>query len=171
MKLPNLNLKTQSKQLLGYLRIDILLLAHFVGSPFHSSTCLPVHPLSVCPSICLLSTCSSPICLPVYLSVCLSVYGLSPSPASTFIHLCREYQRGNITVPLTSCLTGLNWSVLKIKTKILNCHTTDSKPVKQEVNSTVILLPLVFPDLSVCPPVCSYICESIVCLLACPLSH
>jgi hypothetical protein len=26
-----------------------------------------------------------------------------------------------------------------------NCHTADSKPVKQEVNSTVILPPLVFP--------------------------
>ncbi len=29
--------------------------------------------------------------------------------------------------------------------KIVNCHTTDSKPVKQEVNSTVILPLLVFP--------------------------
>jgi hypothetical protein len=28
---------------------------------------------------------------------------------------------------------------------ILDCHTADSKPVKQEVNSTVILPPLVFP--------------------------
>jgi hypothetical protein len=33
---------------------------------------------------------------------------------------------------------------LPIKTKIVSCHTTDSKPVKQEVNST-ILPPLVFP--------------------------
>jgi hypothetical protein len=32
-----------------------------------------------------------------------------------------------------------------IKTKIVSCHTADSKPVKQEVNSTVILPPLVFP--------------------------
>ncbi len=31
--------------------------------------------------------------------------------------------------------------------KIVNCHTTDSKPVKQEVNSTVMLPPLVFPGL------------------------
>jgi len=46
---------------------------------------------------------------------------------------------------LTSCLTGLNESVLKIKTKIFSRHTDDSKPVKQEVNGTVILLPLVFP--------------------------
>ncbi len=32
-----------------------------------------------------------------------------------------------------------------MKTKIVSCHTADSKPVKQEVNSTVILSPLVFP--------------------------
>jgi hypothetical protein len=39
----------------------------------------------------------------------------------------------------------LDQSVLKIKTKIVSCHTADSKPVKQEVNSRVILPPLVFP--------------------------
>jgi hypothetical protein len=36
---------------------------------------------------------------------------------------------------------------LQIKTQIIS-HTVDSKPVKQEVNGTVILPPLVFPDLS-----------------------
>ncbi len=51
---------------------------------------------------------------------------------------------GGITVLLTSCLTGLDKSVLQIKTKIVSCHTADSKPVKQEVNSTVTLPPLVF---------------------------
>jgi hypothetical protein len=35
---------------------------------------------------------------------------------------------------------------LQIQTKIVSCHTADSKPVKQEVNGTVILPPLVFPD-------------------------
>ena len=35
-----------------------------------------------------------------------------------------------------------------IKTKIFSCHTTNSKPVKQEVSSTVILPPLVFPGLA-----------------------
>jgi hypothetical protein len=35
----------------------------------------------------------------------------------------------SITVPLTSCLTG--FYVLQIKTKIVSCHTADSKPVKQ----------------------------------------
>jgi hypothetical protein len=37
---------------------------------------------------------------------------------------------------------------LQIKTKIVSCHTADSKPVKQEVNGTVILPPLVFPACS-----------------------
>ena len=50
----------------------------------------------------------------------------------------------SITVPLTSCLTGLDKSVLQIKTKIATGHTANSKPVKQEVNSTV-LPTLVFP--------------------------
>ncbi len=52
---------------------------------------------------------------------------------------------GSITVLLTSCLTGLDWSLLQIKTKIVSSHTADSKPIKQEVNSTLILSPLVFP--------------------------
>jgi hypothetical protein len=50
-----------------------------------------------------------------------------------------------MTVPLTSCLTGLDKSVLQIKTKIVSCHTADYKTVKQEVNGTVTLPPLVFP--------------------------
>jgi hypothetical protein len=52
---------------------------------------------------------------------------------------------GSITVPLASCLTGLDKSVLQIKTKVVSCHAADSKPVKQEVNGTVILPPSVFP--------------------------
>ncbi len=52
---------------------------------------------------------------------------------------------GSIAVPLTSCLSGLDKSVLQIKTKIVTCHIADSKPVKQEVNSTIIPPPLVFP--------------------------
>ncbi len=52
---------------------------------------------------------------------------------------------GSITVLLTSCLTGLDLSVLQIKTKIVRCHTADSKSVNQEVNCTVIRPPLVFP--------------------------
>jgi hypothetical protein len=52
---------------------------------------------------------------------------------------------GRIIAPLTFCLTGLDKSVLQIQTKNFSCHTADSKPVKQEVNGTVILPPLVFP--------------------------
>ncbi len=37
---------------------------------------------------------------------------------------------------------------MQIKTKIVSSHTADSKPVKQEVNSTVILPPLVLPGQS-----------------------
>jgi hypothetical protein len=50
---------------------------------------------------------------------------------------------GSIPVPLTSCLTGLDYPVLQIKTKNVSYHTADSKPVKQ-VNGTVILHPLVY---------------------------
>ncbi len=42
-------------------------------------------------------------------------------------------------------MTGLDSSVLQIKTKIVSSHTADSKPVEQEVNRTVLLPPLVFP--------------------------
>jgi hypothetical protein len=52
---------------------------------------------------------------------------------------------GSITIPLTSCWNDLDESVLEIKTTIVSCHTADSKPVKMEVNCTVILSPLVFP--------------------------
>jgi hypothetical protein len=53
---------------------------------------------------------------------------------------------GSITVLFTSCLTGLAFSVLPIKTKSVSCHTADTKPVKQEVNRTMILPLLVFPS-------------------------
>jgi hypothetical protein len=37
---------------------------------------------------------------------------------------------------------------LQIKTKIVSFYKAGSKPVKQEVNGTVILPPLVFPEYS-----------------------
>ncbi len=45
----------------------------------------------------------------------------------------------------------LVWIILfcKWKQKIVGCHTADSKPVKQEVNVTVILSPLLFPGCSI----------------------
>ncbi len=36
---------------------------------------------------------------------------------------------------------------MQIKTKTVSWHTADSKPVKQKVNGTVMLPPLVFPGL------------------------
>jgi hypothetical protein len=57
--------------------------------------------------------------------------------------LSGNIEGGSITVPLTSCLTGLDKYVLQIKTKIVSCHTADFKPVNQEVNCTVILIPFV----------------------------
>ncbi len=65
--------------------------------------------------------------------------------SNTIIVCTGNTKGGSITVPLTSCLTGLDLSVLQIRTKIVSCHTADFKPIKQEVNGTVILPHLVFP--------------------------
>jgi hypothetical protein len=59
--------------------------------------------------------------------------------------LAENTKGGSITVLLTSCSTSLDSSVLQIKTNIASSHTANSRPVKQEVNGTVILPPLVFP--------------------------
>jgi hypothetical protein len=45
----------------------------------------------------------------------------------------------------------LEKSLLQIETKIVSCHAAVSKTVKQEVNGTVILPPLVFPGLTYGP--------------------
>jgi hypothetical protein len=50
-----------------------------------------------------------------------------------------------MTVPLTSCLTGLESGVWHLTIFVFICKTDISKPVKQEVNSTVILPPIAFP--------------------------
>ncbi len=52
---------------------------------------------------------------------------------------------GSITVLLTSCLTGLESAVWQLTIFVFIFQTDQSKPVKQEVNGTVILPPLVFP--------------------------
>jgi hypothetical protein len=70
---------------------------------------------------------------------------LPPGQRVYLIFKAGNTKGGSITVLLTSGLTGLDKSVLKIKTKIVSCHTANSKPVKQEVNGTVILPPFVFP--------------------------
>jgi hypothetical protein len=54
---------------------------------------------------------------------------------------------GSITVPLTSCLTGLESAAWQLTIFVFIFKTDSSKQVKQEVNCTVILPPLVFPAL------------------------
>ncbi len=83
--------------------------------------------------------------LPSFFTLCFLCYRLVILALLTFTP--GNTKGGSITVPLTSCLTGMDYSVLQIKTKIVSCHTAYPKPVKQEVNGTVILPPLVFPCL------------------------
>jgi hypothetical protein len=58
-----------------------------------------------------------------------------------FIRLSREYQRGkyHCTVDLLFDWFGLVCFPYKKQTKNVSSHTADYKPVKQEVNATVIL--------------------------------
>jgi hypothetical protein len=63
----------------------------------------------------------------------------------TIFRINREYFRGkyvHCTVHLLFDWFGL--VCLANKTKIGSSHTADSKPVKQEVNGTVIFPPLIF---------------------------
>jgi len=46
------------------------------------------------------------------------------------------------------------FGLVQIKTKIVSCHTANST-VKQEVNGTLMLPPLVFPAVAVIKP-CAY---------------
>ncbi len=61
------------------------------------------------------------------------------------LHNARNTKGGSIIVRLTSCLTGLESAVWQLTIFIFICKTGWSKLVKQEVNGTVILPPLVFP--------------------------
>ncbi len=71
--------------------------------------------------------------------------GVTNTPTCYTMLVIGNTKGGSITVPLTSCLIGLDQTVLQIKTKTVSCLTVNSKPVKKEVNGTVILPPLVFP--------------------------
>jgi len=64
----------------------------------------------------------------------------------------------SITVPITSSLTGLEPAVSQLTIFVFICKTDNSKPVKQEVNGTVILPPLVFPGWRL---VNKYTCHSV----------
>ncbi len=73
------------------------------------------------------------------------------------IHICQKIlsvvpgntKGGSITVPLTSCLTGLESAVWQLTIFVFICKTDLSKPVKLEINGTVILPPLVFPGCTI----------------------
>ncbi len=56
----------------------------------------------------------------------------------------REYLRGKYHRTNDLLFDLFELACFANKNKIVNCHTADSKPVKQEVNGTVIPLPLVF---------------------------
>jgi hypothetical protein len=74
------------------------------------------------------------------LTKCGTNFGGFASMVANGIKLRSGITKGvSITAPLTSCLTGLDQSVLQIKTNIVSFHAADSKPVKQEVNGIVIL--------------------------------
>jgi len=51
---------------------------------------------------------------------------------------------GSITIQLSSLYDLFGLACFANETKIISCHTSDSKPVNQEVNSAVILPALVF---------------------------
>jgi hypothetical protein len=56
---------------------------------------------------------------------------------------------GSITVLSTSCWTGLESAVWQLTILVFICKTDQSEPVKQEVNRTVILPCLVFPETNI----------------------
>ncbi len=64
---------------------------------------------------------------------------------------CCEYGPRSVSYQQKISRTFLTDNVkynMQIKTKIVSTHTADSKPVKQEVNGTVILPHLVFSGCS-----------------------
>jgi hypothetical protein len=91
---------------------------------------------SLCVFVCL--------CVCFFLSVCVSVQGI----------LKGKY---HCTIDLLFHWFGLVCFANKNK----NCRTADSKPVKQKVNVTVILPPLVFPGLFICLYACLPVCVSV----------
>jgi hypothetical protein len=76
---------------------------------------------------------------------------LRVDPERSYLHLLiqeaatREYLRGRYHCTIDLLFDWFGLVFLEIKTKIVSFHTVHSKPVKQVVNSTVILSSLVFP--------------------------
>ncbi len=93
------------------------------------------------------------------LSLCLQLVFLSPTSASKqLLYLPNKplfvspvNTKGGCTVPLTSCLTGLESAVWQQTIFVFICITDLSKPVKQVVNGIVILFSFVFLHLTADP--------------------
>jgi hypothetical protein len=71
--------------------------------------------------------------------------GVGHETYGRYYHQTGNTKGGSITVPLTSCLTGSESAVWQLTIFVFICKTDQSKPVKQEVNSTVMLPHLVYP--------------------------
>jgi hypothetical protein len=82
--------------------------------------------------------------------------GVTHGYRNLFIVPSGNTKGGSITVPLTSCLTGLELVVGQLTIFVFICKTDQSKGVKQEVNGTMILSPLVFPGTVYLPICCIY---------------
>jgi hypothetical protein len=89
--------------------------------------------------------------------IILSVNSGSNKPGNT--------KGGSITVPLTSCLTGMDKSVLQIKTKIVNYHTGDFKPVKTGSQQYSDASPFSMHDLNKLQVIITQISPTLFCLL------
>ncbi len=77
---------------------------------------------------------------------CMALHGMAQHSMALYCMVwAGNTKGGSITVPLTSCLTGLEWAVWQLTIFVFICKPDHSKPVKQEVNGTVILPTLVFP--------------------------
>jgi hypothetical protein len=94
-----------------------------------------------------------PLCLPLPMAQLFPVawaVGTGQYPLiffDVYIAQAGNTKGGSITVLLNSVSTGLESAAWLLTFFVFICKT-DSKPVKQEVNSTVILPPLVFPGTS-----------------------
>ncbi len=66
-----------------------------------------------------------------------------------FIAISREHKRGEVSLYSWPPVWPVWISLFCKYKKNISCHTADSKPVKQEVNTIVILPPLVFPAISI----------------------
>jgi len=78
-------------------------------------------------------------------------WGIWPCPCTVFLYsFVQGILKGEVSLyHWPSVLLVRISPVLQIKTKNVSCHEANSKPVKQEVNSTVIFPPLVFLALSI----------------------